>query len=192
MTAPRPVSLTRPEEVRAVSSPVAHQLVSVLERTRRGTVAELAELTGVEAGSLYYHVRKLLRVGVLREAARQSTGGRQEVIYEITGSEVVIDPDARAPAFLAAVARSVRSRLRRVERAFVAALGDPRAVRRRRGRNLSLHQHQVRLSAADRRELYRRIEELEAWLVERDDERQATFTSLTLAVLPVLSEAGEG
>lgn len=182
-----PIVLTKPAQVRAVSSPVAHQVISVMERVRRCTVAELAAHTGIEAGSLYYHVRKLKGAGVLAECEKRSTGGRQEVVYRLTGSEVVFDPDGTSPSFLRELCRSVRVRLRYVERAFVAALETRKARRASVGRSTpdpTLHQHHARLGPADRRELYRRIEALEAFLIERDDPQLTSFVSVTIAVLP--------
>jgi AcrR family transcriptional regulator len=185
----KPVVLTRPDQLRAATSLIAHQIISVMERTRRCTVAELAEHTGVEAGSLYYHVRKLKKIGVLLEHDRRSTGGRQEVVYELAGSEVVFDPDGSSPGFLKELARTVRSRLRMVERAFIDALGRPGTVRKGRGKNLSLHQHHFRLSARNRAELFRRIEDLEEFMFEHDDPARTDFTHVSIAILPVARTA---
>lgn len=181
----RPIVLTRPEELRAVSGLVAHRIVAVMERLRSATVAELAERTGTEAGSLYYHVRKLRNVGVLRETERRSTGGRDEVVYELAGSEVVIDSSRADAAFEEELARSVRTRLRAVERGVLAAMEDRATVKEGRKRDLSLHFHQARLTSRDRAELQRRIAELEEWLVERDDEGRGEFVQLTIAVHPL-------
>lgn len=188
MTAP--VLVDRPEQVRALASPTAHQIVCVMERLRRATVAEIARHTGVEAGSLYYHVRRLQEAGVLAEHGRRKTGGRDEVVYELPGSEVVFSPEASSPGFLRELRRAIRMRLRYVERAMLAALGRPGTVRRRRGRNLSLHQHHARLRPARRAELYRRIEELEAFLMEHDDPSVGEFLSVTIAILPVGDRSG--
>lgn len=190
MSHSKPVVLSRPEQLRAITL-VGHQIISVMERTRSCTVSELAEHLGSPAGSLYYHVRKLQAAGVLTSKGKQSTGGRMEVVYELAGSEVILDPTATGPRFLAALCRTIRTRLRAVERWYLDALAHPGTVRAGRGRNLSLHQHHSRLSPARRRELYRRIEELERFLIESDDPRQPTFTHVTIAVLPVVRDSDE-
>ena len=187
---PRPrasqdVLLTEPEEIQALASLTAHQIVSVMERVRSATVTELAEHVGIPAGSLYYHVRKLEAVGVLAPTEKRSTGGRMETVYAIQGREVVLDSSSRRPKVLAALARTVRTRLRAVERWYLAALHDGDTVRTGRGRNLSLHQHHARLSPRHRDELQRRIADLEAFLLEHDDPRRTDFTHVTVAVLPV-------
>ena len=86
-----------------------------------------------------------------------ATGGRQEVVYELTGSEVVFDPEASSPGFLKELARTIRLRFRGVERAYLEALGRAGTVRHGRRRNLSLHLHHARLRPQHRAELYRRI-----------------------------------
>ncbi len=189
MTRSRPVVLDRPDQLRAVTSIIAHQIISVMERTRRCTVSELAEHLGIQAGSLYYHVRKLQKAGVLAPHVKRSTGGRKEVVYELTGSEVILDPTASGSRFLAALARTMRTRLRAVERGFLDALSHPGTVRAGRNRNISLDQHHSRLSRSKRLELYRRIKELERFLIENDDPRQETFTHVTIAVMPVVRDS---
>jgi DNA-binding Lrp family transcriptional regulator len=186
-----PIVLRRPEQLRAVTSTVAHQIVSVMERVRRATVSELAHEVGLPAASLYYHVRKLRRAGVLAPAEKRATAGRDEVVWELTGSEVILDPTAGGPRFLAELGRNLRARLRAVERGMLDALGRPGTIRHGRGKNLSLHQHHARLSAAKRAELYRRVDELEAFLVENDDPRQEGFTHVTVAILPVARASGD-
>lgn len=52
-----------------------------------------------------------------------------------------------------------------------------------------LHQHRSRLSKTKQRELYRRIEELERFLVENDDPRQETCTHVTIAVLAFVRDS---
>ncbi|QDU69759.1 hypothetical protein [Engelhardtia mirabilis] len=184
---PEPVRLSGVDQLRAARSPVAHQVISVMERLRRASVAELAEHTAVPAGSLYYHVRRLVGAGALRACERRSTGGRDEVVYELTGSEVVLEADPGDAEATEEFRRTLRTRFRALERGYLGALEQPGTVRRGRGRNLSLHQHQARLSTADRDELQRRIADLEAFLIERDDPRRQDFVQVTVAVHPVAS-----
>jgi len=183
--ASRPVRLSTATQLKAARSPVAHQVISVMERVRRATVAELATHTGLPAGSLYYHVRRLRDVGVLREVERRSTAGRSEVVFEITGSEVVLDVDRGGEPAQQEFRRTLRTRFRALERGFLAALDRAGTRRKGRGQNLSLHQHHARLSQKDMDELQRRIADLEAFLIERDDPEQADFLHVTVAVHPV-------
>ena len=120
-------------------------------------------------------------------AQEEVAGGLTQLMDE--GSEVVFDPDGSSPGFLKELARTVRSRFRMVERAFIDALGRAGTVRKGRGKNLSLHQHHSRLSSRNRAELFRRIEELEAFLIEHDEPRQREFTHVTIAILPVAPTA---
>ena len=177
--------LTEPAEVRATAGAVPHQLISVLERERRGTVTELAGHLGLPPGSLYYHVRKLRDAGILLEGERRTTGGRDEVVYELAGREVVYDPEANTPPFLTELARTIRTRLRWLERACVKALSHPKTLRKGKQRNLMLAHHHARLGPRDRAELHRRIEELEAFLQERDDPRREDFVHVTFVMVPM-------
>ena len=107
------------------------------------------------------------------------------VVYELAGSEVVLDPKASSPAFLRELGASIRTRLRSVERGLLAALGRAGTVRSGPGRNLSVHFHHVRLKPSDLTELQRRIAALEEFLVEADDPTRKDFVNITVAVHPL-------
>ena len=107
------------------------------------------------------------------------------MIYELAGSEVILDPEGSSAAFLKALGRSIKTRLRSVERGLLAALGRSDTIRSGRGRNLSLHFHHARLNARHRTELQRRIVALEEFLIEHDDPSVQDFVNVTIAVHPV-------
>ncbi|MCA9311668.1 MAG: helix-turn-helix transcriptional regulator [Phycisphaerales bacterium] len=181
---PQRLVVRRPAQVRALASPLAHRVASGLERIGPATVAELGAAIGEAPESLYYHVRRLHAAGILRPAGQRETGGRPEVVWEVPGGEIVFDHEGRDPRFRAALARAGESLMRMAARGYAGAVRRGDASRRGRGRTLMLQQHFTRLRPADLAELNRRLEEIAAFVRERDAGEKGTSVSLTMVMTP--------
>ena len=83
MTTSRPYVIRRPDELRALASPVRQELVAALGALQPCTVVQLGEHLGRLPVSLYYHLRKLEEVGLVIEAGRQPTEGADQALYQI-------------------------------------------------------------------------------------------------------------
>ena len=90
-------------------------------------VRVLAERLGREPEALYYHVRKLVAAGLVYEVGQRLVGRRSEAVFALVAQSLQVDTETRTPRFLEMVGRSASALLRVTERAYLAALGDPRA-----------------------------------------------------------------
>ncbi|HYV40165.1 MAG TPA: helix-turn-helix domain-containing protein, partial [Thermoanaerobaculia bacterium] len=61
----RTYSITRPDQLAALASPVRQEIVDVLAGMPRAPIAAIAAALGRPANGLYYHVRELVRVGLV-------------------------------------------------------------------------------------------------------------------------------
>lgn len=176
-------------QVRALTGPMPHRLVSAFERMGQCTVGELSDALDEPAESLYYHVRRMVGAGVIRQCGMRPTSRRDEAIYELPGKELVFDPTNKTPAFLAALAKSVSALLRLADRAYGLAIAA-RGTRRKGGtRNLMIQQHYARLGADDLTELNRKLEDIADFIQERDDSSARPWVSLTMVLSPVARES---
>ncbi len=182
-TRPRQLILTRPGQIRALTAPLAHRVVAAFERMGPATIAEVADTIGAPPESLYYHVRRLSRAGILIEAERRDTGGRPEIVWEIPGREVAFDHTTNDPDFLDALCRAADALLRLASRTYHAAVRSG-ASRRGRRRTLMLQQHAVRLRARDLEELNNRLEEIADFIAEHDAGPGTPMISLTMVMAP--------
>ncbi|MCU1411462.1 MAG: putative ArsR-family transcriptional regulator [Rhodoglobus sp.] len=83
-TAPAPDDATQQARARALASPLRMRILRLCLHESR-TNKELAELLGVNPGSLLHHVRSLVANGFLRaEEPRRGTRGAREVPYRAT------------------------------------------------------------------------------------------------------------
>ena len=168
-------------QLRALSGPVPHQVISTLERLGAASVRELATAVGLPPESLYYHVRRLVAVGLLRVREERATRRRPEAVYELPARELVVRSHGAAPAFTDALVGLHRSLMQMAIRIYERALrrGD------RPVRGLRIIQQSARLAPSDLAELERRLEEIAGFLVERDDPQRDRFVSLTISLAPV-------
>lgn len=113
----------------ALGSPVRQEIIDTVELLGgSATIAELAAQLGRPADGLYYHVRKLVAVGLL-----QIRGGSPEVYRTPTRHQLTLAYDAElAPA----VRRTIAGMLRIAKRDFDAGFAHPAAVVRGPRRSL--------------------------------------------------------
>src|SRR5436190_2021792 len=111
--------LSSPAQVRALESPRRQEIVDALAALGASSVAELADHLGRPADSLYFHVRKLLKVGVIRELELRKSGRHEWAVYALhTRSARVRYDGAPARSIQRVVAGAVRQSLREFNRGF--------------------------------------------------------------------------
>lgn len=82
---PEPVSADAAAKARALSSPIRWRILRLCLHQPR-TNQELADLLGVNPGSMLHHTRTLVATGFLRaDAPRRGARGAREVPYRATG-----------------------------------------------------------------------------------------------------------
>jgi len=187
--------IRRPEQIRALRSPVRQEIVDTVQSLGACSVADIARELGRHADGLYYHVRALVKVDLLRPAGTRADGGRPEALYSTRSPDhpmkLRYDPDDAANA--EAVLGAVGSMLRMTERDFARAFG-PDASTDGPGRNLWAARAKAWLSDDDLLEVNRLLGELQA-IFERVKEpgrdRLHTFT-FVIAPVPARSVRREG
>jgi len=81
----------------ALASAARQEIVDVLSRLGEVPVSELAETLGRPADALYYHLRHLVRSGLVVQAEPRRTKGRQEVRFRTVAPELQLQyPESNA------------------------------------------------------------------------------------------------
>lgn len=115
----RQFRIVRPAATRALASATRQEIVDVLSSAGPCTVAQLADLLGRRPDALYFHLRTLERVGLVRQSAESQAGAG--VTYELPGPAVRLDYDATPRPDLARVVRhALKLSLREFERECLA------------------------------------------------------------------------
>jgi DNA-binding transcriptional ArsR family regulator len=111
--------ISRPAQVRALESPRRQEIVDTLAALGPSSVGALAEHLGRPADTLYFHVRKLLKVGLIREAEQRKSGRHEWAVYALPRPSPAIRYDTvPARSVQRVVAGAVRQSLREFNRAF--------------------------------------------------------------------------
>lgn len=179
-------SIRRPEQIRALRSPVRQEIVDTVQSLGVCSVADVARELGRHADGLYYHVKILLRVGLLESAGTRRDRGRREARYVTRSPECPMrlhyEPDD--PANADAVLGVVASMLRMSERDFAGAY-RPDAVTEGPQRNLWAARVKAWLSGDDLVEVNRLLAELQTIFERGREPGRDRLHAITFVLAPL-------
>src|SRR5262245_61949101 len=114
----RTYRVTRLAQIAALASPVRLEILEALTTRPTFTVTRLAEALGRPADGLYYHLRELVRVGLVLPVGRNPSRWRAEALYRAVARRVAIAYDPGSPGNVARVNRVAAALLRLGARDF--------------------------------------------------------------------------
>lgn len=176
----------------ALASPVRQEIVDALETGGACTMAELAARMGRPADALYFHVRKLVGVGLLVEAGRVRAGPTASAaLYDVCARPLRIDRSAASARSMDAIVTGV---LRLAARDYRRALTHASAVAAGAGRNHWAGRVRGWLSPRDLARLNGLLEEIHALMRTGGpgEERAPISVVVAMSPLPVRSRGGGG
>lgn len=150
-----------PAQIRALASPVRQEIVDVLVAAGPAAIADIAIYLGRAADGLYFHVRKLLRCGLLVERAPLRDGRHLAALYDLAGRPLRM---RWRPQLRTGIVRVMRGALRLAGRDLERALGRPFARTSGPLRTLSSGRSKGWVSRSDMRRINQRIAEISALL----------------------------
>src|SRR5215470_16660616 len=176
--------LSRPRQVGALASPVRQEIVDTLEALGgEAPVAALAAQLGRPSDGLYYHLRLLVRAGVLEELSDNGNGRRYRTAANGTRIRLEYHPGATPNA--RAVQRVAAGMLRIAGRDFGAAIRRGRTVVSGEGRTLWASRTKGWVGKAELAAINRLLEELIVHLQRGPSPSRSQLLSLTWVVAPV-------
>jgi hypothetical protein len=108
--------ITRPDQLAVLASPVRQEILDVLAGMPMAPIAAIAAALGRPANGLYYHVRELVRVGLVLPVG--GGRGRGQALYRTVARELAIAYDPSSSINVARVSAAVGSMLRLGARDF--------------------------------------------------------------------------
>ncbi|HEX8876483.1 MAG TPA: helix-turn-helix domain-containing protein [Phycisphaerales bacterium] len=111
---------------RAIVAPLRQEIVDALDAAGPCSIARLAELLGRPADSLYFHLRKLERVGLVIETERRREGRHVFRVYDVPAHPVSLRYGE--PIRAADLSGIARSAFRAASKEFSQAARDPEIV----------------------------------------------------------------
>ena len=176
-----------PNQLRALVSPLRHHLLRTLSSLGPCPARTLADRLGRAPEGLYYHLRALTKVGLVRE----EPGPEGESLFSATAPRIATDPTTSDPDYLTALAKSVSALLRLADRQVTAALDHQASEGTPRHPVLRAQQLRVRLTRTHAREAARRIDDLLQFLVDHDDPdaARAEDVAVTMVAAPLADDS---
>jgi len=165
-------------------SPLRQEMVDVFETLGPSSVREVARAMGVAPDALYYHIKQLSAVGLLREVAVRPGTTKAEVVYDIPGP-IRLEYDPHDPVNVKLVGKLTESLIRLANRDVKAGLAGGKARTRGDERNLWAVRGKVWLSLSELRELNRVLERLRHRFRGAPAGDDRTAYALTLVLAPV-------
>jgi predicted ArsR family transcriptional regulator len=176
------------EQRRAVTSPVRIELIGLFAERTPLSVAQMAERMGRPPSAIHYHVRVLVRAGLLDKVGERPAGRRTEALYLPVADRFALDETGGGDSVKQTM-KSLSAAFRMAERDVEAALAEGTARGSGPYRNLYGGRMHFRISKKDLAELNRHLRGIETTIARMStDHRPAAgdvFLSLTLALAPL-------
>jgi hypothetical protein len=181
--------ISEPRQIRALSSPIRQDIMDAVTAIGPCSVAELAATLGKPADGLYYHIRHLLAVRLLKEIESDGNG-RAELRLDVSHKHLYLDYQPGNRANRSAVLRVIGAMLRSAERIFRRGFRTDVAVVRGPRRNLWAGRSRGALSPDELAEVNVLLDRLNTLMRsgrrDREDQRSADRSQyeLTFVLAP--------
>lgn len=170
-----------------VCSAVRFELLEFLSACGPCSIAELATHAGANADSLYHHIRKMVKVGLVVETGFRRAGRRTEAVYDVVAERFEFNTDV-APESLMKLMRSLHRRTERnFEKSLEAGIVDFGA----RSRNAYIRGETARLSTKELRRVKKLLTEIMDVFEEARKNETGTLFSLGFDLMPIRRRAEE-
>lgn len=169
--------ITRRSQVAALASAVRQEIIDTLQAAGPRSAAELAHLMGRPADALYYHIKRLLKVGLLVVESTRISGRRDEAVFDLVGRPLVLKYPPGTTAL-------VRAMVRAAERDFRSATSSERARTEGARRNVWAGRRHAWLSARDLARVNKYVDRLVAIMTKARTPASGELCTLTLILAP--------
>ena len=162
-----------------------HDLLDKLAAVGPLSIRELAPLVGASAASLYHHVGKLLKVGLVLQVGERTVKRKKEKVYGTLAPRMRLSRSYANPANRAVVDKLAAGLMRQIERDFRRGSRSPFAYFTGSRRNIGL----ARLVGAPSRQELARINGLFEHIAEilwASAGRKGPLVSVAWSLAPVL------
>lgn len=174
-----------PEQLAALSSPMRQEICNAVLALGEASTVEIARELGVPADTLYYHVRRLVECGLLRERGIRPTARRGEAVYGLAVPELKVryglDDSRVAKRVKGIAAAATRAARNDFDRGFRPDLAVTEGDRR----NLWAARHRAWLADADLHEANELLSRLGEIFSRSGTPGDGTLCSLTWVLAPL-------
>ena len=189
---PAPYLIRELPQLRPLRSPIRQEIIDAVSAAGPCTIARIAALLDRRPDGLYFHVRRLEKVGLLVPNGTDRHGRHAAAVYDLPGHPVRLHYEPGDPANLRAIAAVVDGVLRLSRRDFSRSLGKPWAVTQGRNRNTWGGRTRGWLTPAQAAKVNRLLAEVNELVRAGRPRKGARPHALTFVMVPLALPAGAG
>ena len=178
---PKILYISEPRQLRALRTPLRQDILQAMSLLKSASVRELATAMDRPPASLYYHVHELEDAGLITKRTARRSGTKTETVYEPAAEQIRIDRTKHTRRFVEALSDLHKATLSQATREVTAAL-CARSSGDSSDNSLMLVRLSARLSRDDVKKAQRMLDELAAFLGERDSSVNEETFSFTAAM----------
>lgn len=177
-----------PRQLAVLAAAARQEIVDVLAAMGTVSVADIAAALGRPADSLYFHLRALVRAGLVQQAGYRHHRGRKEALFRTVASELLLEYRPKSESNRRGVNAIVSSMFRLGIRDFQRAFAADNAIVSGPRRELWALRKSARLSIAQVETLNRSIKQLAAEFSPNN--REGRLYAVTILLTPLDHRAG--
>ncbi|MDH3216761.1 MAG: helix-turn-helix domain-containing protein [Candidatus Krumholzibacteria bacterium] len=179
-----------PKQRKALSSPIRLEILGNFTTPGGMSIADIAERMGRPASALYYHIRILEKVGVLRQVGERPRTKRAEALYDVVADRIAYPTKAGVGSQGRDALKAMSVAFRMAERDLEAALASGKGRRDGENRNFFASRAHCRASKSTLAKVNKLLREVDNILTKESRRNEYSddateFFSLTVALLPL-------
>ncbi len=175
--------VTEARQLEALASPARMEIITAVDSLGRCTAADLAASLGRSQSSLYFHLEKLIAIGLL-----QKEEGAAGAIYSSIAEGIGLTYAPQEPDTRSLLAKNVGVIMRSAERTIRKALDSGRAKVRGRGVDTVLSSGRAFLTPAELREVRNHMTHIDDILRRARASREGKLIAFTACLAPVVAK----
>lgn len=179
-----PYWITDKKQLAALASPLRQEIVDAVSAAGACTIVRIAEVLSCQPDRLYFHIRRLVAVGLLIQRGVNGNGRKAAAVYDVPGRPLRIRHNQRSKEEVRSVTAIQDAILRLSRRDLKHALASPDSVTGGDYRDTRAGRSRGWLTPAELRRLNRLVERMHE-LVRRGSWRPGTKPiALTFIIAP--------
>lgn len=184
------VRIRSAEQLRVLGSPATLEVFESLQSGGAATARQLAPRINRKANTLHYHLRKLVRLGLVEAVGSRRSGARTETIYDVTADSFEGPTAPRDPILREATNDVVASLLRLATRDYARASENSESlVQSGKHANIATHRCKGWLPKRVLAEVNAHLDAVRDIFKEHREPGRGELCALTLVLTPLSQDA---
>jgi predicted transcriptional regulator len=169
----------------ALESPIRAEIVDTFAASSPCSVATVAHQLGRTPESLYFHVKQLVAVGLLRKAGERVVGKTRETLYATQARELILASPGGSETKLNSIVKIMVGNLKLTERDVERSFRHADSVFAGEARNVYAGRSKGWLTDAQRREATRLLDRLGELMKKGRPGRGRKLFAMNVALTPI-------